>query len=178
MKTLGRRDWYLWSSNDITANSPHSGKWRLGQIRVSCQAIKPSIKLVPQYKRFWNPGGSIVHTGTYRHSEISHVTDRDNDDSHWLTLTHSLSLRQYSSLGQTLTHRHTHKNRYTHTQTDSHSNIYDVVQTTCGAVQGDQKNVPPLPGRDEKSSRKTEYSIFKYNLFKYYLENFVKNLQN
>ena len=47
-----------------------------------------------------------------------------------------------------------------------------------GIVQGDQKNVPPLPGRDEKSSRKTEYSIFKYNLFKYYLENFVKILQN
>ena len=45
-------------------------------------------------------------------------------------------------------------------------------------VQGDQKNVPPFPGRDEKFSRKTEHSIFKYNLFKYYLENFVKSLQN
>ena len=32
---------------------------------------------------------------------------------------------------------------------------------------------PPLPGRDEKPSRKTEYSIFKYNLFKYHLEIFV-----
>ena len=39
-------------------------------------------------------------------------------------------------------------------------------------IQGDQKFVPPLPGRDEKSSGKTENSIFKYNLFKYYLENF------
>ena len=45
-------------------------------------------------------------------------------------------------------------------------------------IQGDQKNVPPLPGRDEKFSRKTEYSIFKHNLFKYYLENFVKTPQN
>ena len=32
---------------------------------------------------------------------------------------------------------------------------------------------PPLPGQDEKSSEKTEYGIFKYNLFRYYLEIFV-----
>ena len=37
---------------------------------------------------------------------------------------------------------------------------------------------PPLPGRDEKFSGKKEYSIFKYNLFKYYLEIFMKFLQN
>ena len=53
-----------------------------------------------------------------------------------------------------------------------------IAQMSIPLIQGDQKNVPPLPGRDEKSSRKTGYSIFKYNLFRYYLENFVKNLQN
>ena len=36
-----------------------------------------------------------------------------------------------------------------------------------------QKSRPPLPGRDENFPDKTEYSIFKYNLFRYYLENFV-----
>ena len=41
------------------------------------------------------------------------------------------------------------------------------------SVQGDQKSRPPLLGRDEKCSGKMEYSIFKYNLFKYYLENFA-----
>ena len=45
-------------------------------------------------------------------------------------------------------------------------------------AQGDQKSVPPLPGRDEIFSGKTEHSIFKYNLSKYYLENFVKIHQN
>ena len=45
-------------------------------------------------------------------------------------------------------------------------------------IQGDQKFVPPLPGQYEKSSGKTEYGIFKYNLFKYYLEIFVKSVQN
>ena len=39
-----------------------------------------------------------------------------------------------------------------------------------------KRTPPPVPRW--KSSRKTEYSIFKYNLFKYYLENFVKILQN
>ena len=46
-------------------------------------------------------------------------------------------------------------------------------------MQGDQKLVPPpLPGQDEKFSGKTEYGIFKYNLFKYYLEISVKSVQN
>ena len=35
------------------------------------------------------------------------------------------------------------------------------------SIQGDQKSRPPLPGRDEKYPGKMEYSIFKYNLFKY-----------
>ena len=39
-------------------------------------------------------------------------------------------------------------------------------------IQGDQKSRPPLTGRNEKTSGKTEYSIFKYNLFEYYLEVF------
>ena len=39
-------------------------------------------------------------------------------------------------------------------------------------IQGDQKSSPPIQGRDEKFSGKMEYSIFKYNLFKYYLELF------
>ena len=33
-------------------------------------------------------------------------------------------------------------------------------------VQGDPKLTPPLPGKNEKNVLKTEYSIFKYNLFK------------
>ena len=41
------------------------------------------------------------------------------------------------------------------------------------AIQGDPKLVPPLPGQDKKCSMKTEHSIFKYNLFKYYLEKFM-----
>ena len=56
--------------------------------------------------------------------------------------------------------------------------FFKSIFLKCFIVQGDQKNVPPFSGRDEKSSRKTEYSIFKNNLFWYYLENFVKSLQN
>ena len=43
-------------------------------------------------------------------------------------------------------------------------------------LQGDQKFRTPLRGGDKVSYGKTEYSIFKYNLFEYYLENF-KNFQ-
>ena len=46
----------------------------------------------------------------------------------------------------------------------------NVMNLNNNNIQGDQKLVPPLPGQDEKSSRQTEDSIFKYNLFKYYLE--------
>ena len=46
-------------------------------------------------------------------------------------------------------------------------------------MQGDHKLTrTTLPGQDEKSSEKTEYGIFKYNLFRYYLEIFVKSVQN
>ena len=41
-------------------------------------------------------------------------------------------------------------------------------------ITGWSKIQPPIPGRDETFSGKMEYSIFKYNLFKYYLENFVR----
>ena len=37
-------------------------------------------------------------------------------------------------------------------------------------VQGDPKLAPPLPGQGKKCSMKTKDSIFKYILFKYYLE--------
>ena len=37
-------------------------------------------------------------------------------------------------------------------------------------IQGDPKLAPPLPGQDKKCSMKTKDSIFKYILFKYYLE--------
>ena len=54
--------------------------------------------------------------------------------------------------------------------------IHKFIKDCCDlrtTIQGDQKSRPPLPGRDEKNSGKMEYSISKYNLFKYYLENFV-----
>ena len=48
-----------------------------------------------------------------------------------------------------------------------------VPSGSCEAhyVQGDQKLVPP--SRNGKSSGTADYSIFKYNLFKNHLENFL-----
>ena len=101
--------------------------------------ISTLSKLVPQYKRFWNPGGSIVHTGTYRHSEISHVTDRDNDDSHSITLTHSLSLSQTIFKPRTDTHTHTH----THTHTQAATQTY-TMSCRRHAVQYNRANISSL----------------------------------
>ena len=44
-------------------------------------------------------------------------------------------------------------------------------------IQGDPKQRPPLPGRSEKCSMKTEDSIFKYNLFNNYSESFMLHNQ-
>ena len=90
--------------------------------------MRKSPKLVPQYKRFWNPGGSIVHTGTHRQSEISHVTDGDNDNSHSLIL----SLSQTIFKPRTETHTHTHTQTATQTYTMScrrHAVQYNIEQT-------------------------------------------------
>ena len=46
------------------------------------------------------------------------------------------------------------------------------MKTSLSLVRGDPKFGTPLPGQNEKFSMKTEDSIFKYNLFKNYLELF------
>ena len=48
-----------------------------------------------------------------------------------------------------------------------------VVSEESMNIQGYPKLTPPLPGRNEKCSIKTEDSIFKYNLFKKHLESFM-----